>query len=305
MARPLNVVLLVVDSLRARSLIVPEGPTSPRTPFLDRLAGLTAHFTRAHATECWTLPSHLSMFTGLLPSEHGAHFRSLAYRGTAPTIAELLAAAGYQTELVTRNSMFDGTLPGVNRGFQETVHPLSPLGTGLNPLAIMLALSKPRFRRQIRTTGFFNPIQRASREFVTTFARATLPADVQALDHVLARMAEGRRRERPYFLFCNLYDVHAPYPPSTRSIFPPLRDGDALLDWLVMPFVLPCLGGHAYLRPGFRLSARSRRLLLARYHRAIELMDRKLERFYDDARGAGLLDDTLLVIVSDHGEAFG
>jgi arylsulfatase A-like enzyme len=46
-------------------------------------------------------------------------------------------------------------------------------------------------------------------------------------------------------------------------------------------------------------------MLLGRYHRAIELMDEKLARFYDAARGAGLLDDTLLIVTSDHGEAFG
>jgi hypothetical protein len=182
---------------------------------------------------------------------------------------------------------------------------MSPLGSGLNPLSLMLALSKPRFRRQIRTTGFFHPLQRANRRFVADFAHATLPADEHALAYVLARMEAGRARGVPYFVFCNLYDVHAPYPPSTRSIFPPLRARGALLDRLVMPFVLPYLGGHAYLRPGFRLSALSRRLLLARYHRAIELMDAKLERFYADARGSGLLDDTLLIVTSDHGEAFG
>jgi len=46
-------------------------------------------------------------------------------------------------------------------------------------------------------------------------------------------------------------------------------------------------------------------VLRDRYHRAIELMDAKLAAFYDAARGAGLLDDTMLVVLADHGEAFG
>ena len=46
-------------------------------------------------------------------------------------------------------------------------------------------------------------------------------------------------------------------------------------------------------------------MLLDRYHRAIELMDAKLAAFYGAARSAGLLDDTLLILTSDHGEAFG
>src|SRR5262249_7293408 len=88
-----NILLVVIDSLRASAL---AGATrdGPSTPFFDRLGGETVHFRRAYATECWTLPAHLSMFTGLLPSPHGAHFRTMAYESPAPTIAALLAAAG-------------------------------------------------------------------------------------------------------------------------------------------------------------------------------------------------------------------
>lgn len=300
----MNVVLLVVDSLRADA-VTGAGAARPATPFLDRLARETVWFRRAHAAECWTLPSHMSMFTGLLPSQHGAHFRHLGYAGTAPTIAELLAAEGFHTEIVTRNSIFDGSLPGVTRGFAANTLVLSPRSTGLNPLSLLLALSKPRFRRQILGSGFFHPRQRQSLRFLTTFARATLPADVEALQHVLDRMADCRRRGRRYFIFCNLYDVHAPYAPAPGSIFRAPTSLAGLEDSLRMPFVLPRLGGHAYLRTGFRLSARSRRMLRARYDDAVRLMDAKLADFHRQARAAGLLDDTVLVITSDHGEAFG
>jgi arylsulfatase A-like enzyme len=118
-------------------------------------------------------------------------------------------------------------------------------------------------------------------------------------------MADHRRRGQPFFLFLNLYDVHAPYSPSPAS---PLRSFGSLsgcIENLALPFVLPRVSGHAYLRPGFHLSAWSRQMLLGRYHRAIELMDAKLADFYAAARGAHLLDDTLLIVTSDHGEAFG
>src|SRR5262249_42664510 len=102
---PMNVVLLVVDSLRARSLDARQDGR-PQTPFLDGLAAESVCFRRAFATECWTLPTHTSIFTGLLPSEHRAHFQHLGYEEDAPTLAERLAAAGYHTEVVTRNSIF-------------------------------------------------------------------------------------------------------------------------------------------------------------------------------------------------------
>jgi arylsulfatase A-like enzyme len=87
-----NILMLVVDSLRFDAV----GPTA--TPFLHRLHSEATWFRRAYATECWTLPSHASMFTGLLASQHRAHFQTMGYEESHPTIAELCRQAGYQTE---------------------------------------------------------------------------------------------------------------------------------------------------------------------------------------------------------------
>lgn len=294
----MNIILLVVDSLRF------DAVRAAATPFLHRLGSESVCFRRAYATECWTLPSHTAMFTGLLASQHQAHFQTMAYHGTEPTIAELCTKAGYHTEIVTRNPIFDGTIPGITRGFQRNVRLIAKRST-LDPLSLLLAASKPRFRRQIQSTGFFHPRHRAEPGFVMQFARTLLPADRRTLDYVVQR-ADELRGHRPFFLCANLFDVHAPYPPQETSILSPFWSLRGTIDnCVMMPFVLPRLGGHAYLRPGFRLSATSQHLLRARYDRAVALMDRKLEAFYHAARDAGILDDTLLIITSDHGEAFG
>lgn len=297
-----NVLLLVVDSLRASAIASP----ATATPFFDSLHREAVSFTRAYATECWTLPSHVSMFTGLLPAQHGAHFQSTAYTGVAPTIAEDLARAGFATESVSRNSIFDGSVPGVLRGFETVTIPLSERAAGLDPASLFLALSKPRVRRQIRASGFFSALQRSNRDFLRRFTRAMLlPADVQALDHLVDRARSLRRSGRPYFLFCNLYDVHAPYAPSLDSMWRPLWPASGWIENAVAPLALAHLGRHEYLRPGFRFSDYTRRMLLRRYHRAVELMDAKLARFWREARAAGVLEDTCVILCSDHGEAFG
>jgi arylsulfatase A-like enzyme len=301
-----NILLVVIDSLRASALggATPDGPS---TPFLDRLREGTVHFRRAYASECWTLPAHMSMFTGLLPSQHAAHFRTMAYEAPAPTIAELLSAAGYHTEVVTRNSLFDGTVPGATRGFQVNTRLVGDLGGGLHSAAfgVFLALGKPRVRRLFRKSGFLSPLQKESRSLVTRMAQLAIPADRLVLDHALEQMGRLRRSGRPYFLFLNLYDVHAPYPPQATSFLASFRTLGGWRENVSLPWVLPRVSGHAYLRSDFRLAAGSRRMLLRRYHAAIEHMDRKLAVFHDQARTSGLLDDTLLVITSDHGEAFG
>lgn len=298
----MNVVLLVVDSLRAKALDLDDGP--PSTPFLKGLSREFTYFRRAYAAECWTLPSHCSMFTGLLPSQHGAHFQSMAYTGSHLTIAQRLADCGFHTELVTRNFVFDGTIPGITRGFRRNTRILSQLG---HPTlyAMFLALAKPRFRRHVRATGFFHPFHRENRDFVTNFARAMLPADNLTLEYLANAMTERHKRRDPYFFFCNLYDVHAPYPPSPNSLLRPPWSRRGLIETFTMHLPLAKIGAHAYLREGFRMSAHGRRLLLGRYHAAIELMDAKLRNFLEAVKSANLLEDTMIVITSDHGEAFG
>jgi arylsulfatase A-like enzyme len=70
------------------------------------------------------------MFTGELPSTHGAHFQSMAMRRDVPTLASVLGSAGFETELISRNPVFDGSIPGLCRGFEQTTRFLAQRGKG-------------------------------------------------------------------------------------------------------------------------------------------------------------------------------
>jgi len=294
-----NVLLIVADSLRAASL-----DAGLRTPFFDGLRRRGLWFRRAYATECWTLPTHASMFTGQLPSQHRAHFRTMELAAGPSTVAERLAARGYHTELVTRNFVFDGTIAGIARGFQVSTRPLAEL-THATATTWLLALAKPRVRRHVRATGFFHPRHAEQRAFVRTFARSLLPADDLTLAHALDVMRRCRRRAQPFFVCCNLYDVHAPYAPSAHSLWEPWRSPRGAAANLALPYYMSKLGGHAYLREGFTIPDWARRALLRRYELAIEHVDALLGAFAATAESERLLDDTIVIITSDHGEAFG
>ena len=299
----MNIVLIVVDSMRAQFVRRAVDGTA-RTPFFDRLDAETVCFRHAFATECWTLPVHMSMFTGLLPSQHGAHFQGMTYRGSQPTIAELLAEGGYQTEIVSRNPQFDGTSPGVTRGFRTNTRLLASAGAASLPLAMLFAMQKPRLRRMVAAGGWYSLLQRQNAEFLTAMARVALPADTLVLDHVIARMQQHRRDGQPFFLFANLFDVHSPYGGTRSSFFSSPRSVDGVRETLAMRDLLR-IQSHDYLRPGFRIAEWSRQALLRRYQRGIELMSEKLGAFFAAAREAGLLDDTMVIVTADHGEAFG
>lgn len=297
----MDVLFLVVDSLRAHPFR--DGRVAA-TPFFDSLPERALAFSRAYASECWTLPSHVGMFTGLMPSEHRAHFHSMAYCGVEPTLAEILAARGYETECATRNFVFDGTIPGVNRGFARQTRILSA-ARRLDPAAVAFAVAKPRLLRHLRETGFFHPRQRENVEFARTFARSLQPADELLLEYLATRMAELRRRGQSFFLFANLYDVHAPYAPGNDSLTRQWTSPAGALENLMTPYALSRLGRHRYLRSGFRLSEPVRAMLEGRYRRAVELMDGKLARFFGELESRDLLDETMVILVSDHGEGFG
>ena len=100
-----DLVLFVADTLRADALGATTRDDDPKrvsaTPELDRFVSRSLSFTQARSVASWTLPAHVSMFTGLFPLQHGA-FRS---GGVLPdelvTVAEALRAQGYRTGAIT------------------------------------------------------------------------------------------------------------------------------------------------------------------------------------------------------------
>ena len=112
-----GVILISIDALRADHL-GPYGYARPTTPFLDRLAGRATVFENAFAQVPATLPSHMSMFTGLYPSEHQVHPPSSVLSDRIRTLPEVLRKAGLRTFGHTEGGYVQGGY-GFARGFEE------------------------------------------------------------------------------------------------------------------------------------------------------------------------------------------
>jgi Sulfatase len=118
-----NVIFLVMDTVRADHLPL-YGYGRDTTPHLRELAQDAVLYTRAMAAADMTLSSHASMFTGLYPSWHGAHFappEAPEGRPLSPnfkTLAEILSEAGYSTRAIVANTAFLQPAYGINQGFQ-------------------------------------------------------------------------------------------------------------------------------------------------------------------------------------------
>ncbi len=114
-ARP-HIVLIVWDTCRGDRVSV-NGYARPTTPRLEALAREGTTFRRCFSPSPWTPPAHASLFTGLLPRNHGMR------EGTGdrvnpglPLLAETLRDAGYETVCAVANPQISD-VTGLNAGF--------------------------------------------------------------------------------------------------------------------------------------------------------------------------------------------
>ena len=94
-----NLILISIDCLRADH-VGAYGYERNTTPSIDELAGDGVVFETTVSTSSWTLPTHMSMLTGLPPSIHGATGQN-KLDGSVPYLPELLAQSGYRVDGVT------------------------------------------------------------------------------------------------------------------------------------------------------------------------------------------------------------
>jgi arylsulfatase A-like enzyme len=115
-----NVVVLVMDTTRADRCSV-HGYPRPTTPSLEALGREGVVFDQAWAPSSWTLPTHASIFTGLLPQRHGATTNGAsALTREHTTLAEHLRDAGYATGAFSNNP-FVAEEFGLTQGFSTFV----------------------------------------------------------------------------------------------------------------------------------------------------------------------------------------
>jgi arylsulfatase A-like enzyme len=112
-----GVILISIDALRADHLSA-YGYERQTSPFLEELARRSTVFERAYAQVPSTLPSHMSMFTGLYPAEHGVFPPSSILAPEVRTLPEILQHAGFRTAGHSEGGYVQGGY-GFRRGFTE------------------------------------------------------------------------------------------------------------------------------------------------------------------------------------------
>lgn len=113
--QPPSILLVTLDTTRADSI----GPDAAgvNTPAFNALAARGRRFLQAYATVPETLPSHLSMMTGLYPAGHGIHENGRVFPSAHPVLAEQLRKNGYRTAAFVSSFVLAKRF-GLDRGFE-------------------------------------------------------------------------------------------------------------------------------------------------------------------------------------------
>jgi len=115
-----NVLFITVDTVRA-DRIGCYGYAGARTQGIDSLAASGVRFDEAYCQVPLTLPSHVSMFTGLYPPSTGVHINGAVALGPGvPTLAEAFRERGYRTGAFVGADVLDSAF-GLARGFDMWV----------------------------------------------------------------------------------------------------------------------------------------------------------------------------------------
>lgn len=113
---PRNLIWIVVDTLRPDALSCYGGVA--KTPNIDGLAANGVLFSTAYSHVPATGPSHSSMFTGLLPEQHGVAINTQVLGKSLTTAAEILRERGFHTAAVVSLGVLQRKF-GFGQGFQQ------------------------------------------------------------------------------------------------------------------------------------------------------------------------------------------
>jgi len=260
-----NILLITVDTLRADHLSSYGYPRAT-SPVIDRLAAEGMRFDSASVQWPKTGPSFASIFTATYPKDNGIVRKvGVPMPQAFRMLAEILRSQGYETHAVVSNGAL-GSEFGFGQGFETYLESWK---------------SPPP----------------------TPDADNTAAATVNAVANVII---EGLDGEKPYFLWVHYLDPHAPYTPPAEwsdrfqndEWYSPEPKIDIRRDRPRRQ--MTGIGSSQVLDGRDELG-----FYVARYDAEIAYADHHIGRLLATLEGKGLLDNTMTVLTSDHGESLG
>lgn len=316
-----DILLLVLDTQRADRLSC-YGYEKATSPHLDAFAADATLFRHARSAAQWTVPSHTSLFTGLYPSIHGTQQSFSVVPDALTPLAQRLGEGGYYTAAFCNNPLVGVVNNGLRRGFfsflnysgwltsrpNQAGKPVTLFGRYRQLFKRMLGSilhhMQDSFARSDALLAFaFTPIMVPFWQTALSFKGNTAKSLNDAARLLMER--KGTRKEQPIFTFINLMGTHMPFHPPRQQVerFAP----DLLQDKHAQRFLRRFNGDvFGWLSPlSSPLAEEHKSILDGMYDAEVAAQDEQLGIFFDKLRKSGALDNTLVMVVADHGEQLG
>jgi arylsulfatase A-like enzyme len=276
-----NVLIIIVDTLRADHLS-PYGYSRDTSPYLAQLAKQGVLFQNAIAPSSWTLPSHASMLTGLYPQNTHVETDFDDLSGTWPTLGDALRKRGYRTAAFSANYQFFSRDRGFIHGFSHFEEYEQTIGGIFEkvPLSKFILKSLSGY-----TTG----------DTFAFFGLKNAADAAQVNDNALHWIHRGRP---PFFVVLNYFDLHEPVLPPEPYLHMYTSDAKARKQSLYFPAMC------SWSEVGASCDS-NRPEYLDTYDGAIRYVDESVQQLVSQLKQDGLLDNTIVVFTSDHGQEFG
>ena len=290
-----NILFLFSDEHSYRCLSLLDGTAGEpvHTPTLDGLAENGAHFSSAYCQSPLCTPSRICLLTGRSPMTSGGWANGSYLKPEIPTVPTVFAEAGYTTCLVGKMH-----LGGTNQmaGFAHRPYGDLTGGTGHQ--------RDPLSKRE----GGFDMRSRTADAGLTEIPESALQEQVIVRETVsFLREQSAAEPDRPWFLCASFSRPHFPLTAPGRflnrywpgGVTPPKvgRTGDSAFH--------PMTIGMA---KGFRTEEVSEPEMMkarAAYFACVDYLDEILGDLLHLMERSGLLENTVIVYTSDHGEMAG
>ena len=309
--QPYNVLFISLDTVRQDVLGCyghkpRHAATLSTSPAVDALAADGVRMVDAYASSSWTLPSHISMMTGLPPLEHAVETEAATLEPAVPTMAEILRAHGYRTVGVYSAPYLDGYW-GFARGFDE-YRPVY----GAEVVAATQRWSQVHVDIESAVAAQdwarYDDLKRelARIDVEMNDASQTVVTSEEVAATVVSQLEQLAQRTRPWLVFAHFFDAHCDYvpPPPFDTRFDPSYAGSFSGKG--------CMGGPLVARPdpdapgGLLRTIGDRDLehAFALYEGEVGWVDAHVGKILATLDRLGLARRTLVVVVADHGEEF-
>ncbi len=290
----MNIILIVLDAFRRNLLDIFSNRRQSITPNLTRLAKKSLVFTDCYCNGFATDPNLTTIYTGLLPWQHG-----ILNHGTSMTkhISEMCQKRKdfFLQNILKENGYTNCAVDLLGRwhkmGHHYYINPLETTNSLENYLYKGLWKYVPyKFLKNLRISKLLKNL------------RFTRGGKYKAEEVVKISESLIPKLESPFFLFLHFWDTHTPYlPPTDYEVQKPETSYNKKTRNVIerrhpkhKRFTELYAGDTTYTDE-----------VVGKYHACAKYLDHQIGRLIDFLEENNILENSILIVTSDHGECFG